>query len=335
MTAQEPSADVANRLAELEEELDAVRTRYEALRKRKAVQMALRLADLRHRVPRITSRLLSTQSRSADPTQSRTGESVPGRPAPVATSPSRSAMNISNLLHGMDTSKAHLADARRAIGGDFVWYQYDILGNLWHLNELLHDENRDLGRLAGERPVADIGAADGDLAFMLERMWGWEIDIVDNAATNQNGLRAASALRDHFGSRARILDIDLDTQFSLPRERYGLVFLLGILYHLQNPFYALRQLARQADYCLLSTKVARFAGVNRARLSELPVAYLVNPTETNNDPTNYWIFTPAGLERIAIRAGWNVLESISVGDVVASDPSSPEHDERTFMLLRS
>jgi hypothetical protein len=47
------------------------------------------------------------------------------------------------------------------------------------------------------------------------------------------------------------------------------------------------------------------------------------------------MFSPAGLDRILARTGWAVLERLSAGDVVASDPSSPDHDERTFMLLRS
>jgi hypothetical protein len=170
---------------------------------------------------------------------------------------------------------------------------------------------------------------------MLEQTWGWEMDLIDNAPTNQNGLRGARALRDHLGSRVRIEDIDLDSQFQLPRERYGLVLLLGILYHLQNPFYVLRELSRRTEYCLLSTRVARFAGESRTPLAELPVAYLVGPSETNNDATNYWMFSPSGLEQLVDRAGWSVLERLSVGDVAASDPSSPEHDERMLLLLRS
>ena len=79
----------------------------------------------------------------------------------------------------------------------------------------------------------------------------------------------------------------------------------------------------------------RFAGPSRTPVVDLPVAYLVAPDETNNDATNYWMFSPAGLERIVSRAGWSVLERYSVGDVIASDPSSPDHDERAFLLLRS
>ena len=244
-------------------------------------------------------------------------------------------MSISALVEDMTASRKWLANARREIGDGVPWYLYDILGNLPHLDALLRGQNRDLGRLAAGFPVADVGGADGDLAFMLEQQWGWEVDLIDTAATNMNGLRGARALRDHLESQVRIEDIDLDTQFRLPRERYGLVFMLGILYHLQNPFFVLRELAKHADYCLLSTRVARLAGEQRTPVAELPIAYLVSPTETNNDATNYWMFSPTGLERIVTRAGWTVLERHSAGDVIASDPSSPEHDERMFMLLQA
>ena len=134
----------------------------------------------------------------------------------------------------------------------------------------------------------------------------------------------------------RVRDVrTLDSQFELPRDQYGLVFMLGILYHLQNPFYILRELSRRADHCLLSTRVIRVAGPERTPVADLPLAYLVGPDETNNDPSNYWMLSPAGLERLVCRADWQVLESDSSGDVVSSDPSSPDHDERMFMLLKS
>jgi tRNA (mo5U34)-methyltransferase len=244
-------------------------------------------------------------------------------------------MQIDELVDSLGSQVERMRHARSEIGVGIPWYPYDILANLVHVNTMLSGENRDLDRLAQGLPVADIGAADGDLAFALEEVAGWQIDIIDTAATNMNGLRAARALREQLASRVEVYDIDLDTQFALPREHYGLVFLLGILYHLQNPYYTLRALAGVADHCLLSTRVARFAGPERTPIGSLPVAYLVDPHETNNDASNYWIFSPAGLERIVARAGWTVLERHSAGDVDASDPSSPEHDERLFMLLRA
>jgi hypothetical protein len=257
-----------------------------------------------------------------------------GRSRQTATQPERQ-VGIGGLVADLPDHRRRLADARSAIGDSIAWYPYDILGNLTHVDQLLHDEHRDLTRLAQGLPVADIGGADGDLAFALERSCGWTVDMVDTPATNMNGLRGARALAEHLGSSVRIGDIDLDAQFRLPSERYGLVFLLGILYHLQNPFYALAQLSRQATHCILSTRVAQVAGAESTRIAELPVGYLVAPDETNNDATNYWMFSPVGLRRLAARAGWTVLEETSFGDVERSDPSSSDHDERAFMLLRS
>jgi tRNA (mo5U34)-methyltransferase len=244
-------------------------------------------------------------------------------------------VDIGELVSELPGHKRRLGSARDAIGQDIAWYPYDILGNLLHLDLLLTGQYRDLDRLADSMPVADIGSADGDLAFVLEQACGWRMDIIDSAPTNMNGLDGARALRAQLGSEARIHDIDLDTQFHLPRDRYGLVILLGILYHLQNPYYVLRELSNRATYVLLSTRVARFAGPQRTPIGDLPVAYLVGPTETNNDATNYWMFSPRGLDQLVQRAGWMVLERASFGDLEASDPSSPDHDERCFLLLRS
>jgi hypothetical protein len=244
-------------------------------------------------------------------------------------------VRIDDITNDLGPHVERLRAARAAIGDGIAWYPYDILANLVHLDALLSGPYRDLGRLAAGLPVADIGAADGDLAFTLEDAFGWEVDIIDNAPTNMNGLDGARALRDHLGSRAGVHDIDLDTQFALPRERYGLVFLLGILYHLQNPFYVLRALAGRTAHCLLSTRVARFAGPHHTPIVDLPVGYLVAPDETNNDPTNYWMFSPTGLVRLVDRAGWDVLEVRNVGNTTHSDPATAEGDEREFMLLRS
>jgi hypothetical protein len=244
-------------------------------------------------------------------------------------------VEIDQLVEGLGAEAERLRLARSEIGDEIAWYPYDILANIIHIDAMLSGEHRDLERLTQGSAVADIGAADGDLAFALEHLGGWQVDIVDTAASNMNALRGATALRDHLGSRVQIYDVDLDRQFMLPRECYGLIFLLGILYHLQNPYYVLRELATRSSYCLLSTKVARFAGPSRTPIGDLPVGYLVAPHETNNDPTNYWVFSPAGVERLVQRTGWTTLERLNVGNTATSDPATPENDERMFMLLRS
>lgn len=159
--------------------------------------------------------------------------------------------------------------------------------------------------------------------------------FVDTAPMNMNGARRCTGTARPFRLERSIHDIDLDRQFRLPREHYGLIFFLRILHYLQNPFYVLREPASCADRVRLSTKVACFAATNRTPISDLPVPYLVAPLETNNDPTNCWVPSPVGLERLVDRVGWDVLDKRNVGNTSASDPATLEGDEREFMLLRS
>jgi hypothetical protein len=213
------------------------------------------------------------------------------------------------------------------------WYPYDSLTNLNNLNRLLTGDNRRLLEKI-EGPIADIGGADGDMAFFLESL-GLESHIVDYAWTNYNHLKGAYKLKECLSSTVEVFETNLDEQFDLPEQSYGLVIFLGILYHLQNPFYALDKLAQSSKLCLLSTRVARFSPDGKTHFGDLPVAYLVSPTECNNDATNHWIFSPAGLRRLISRTGWRVLDWKSFGNRKRSDPANNEHDERVYALLES
>ncbi len=223
--------------------------------------------------------------------------------------------------------KADLAPA------DF-WYPYGTLANLEHLDALLKGPYRLFWQLAAEDAVADIGGADGDLAFFLESL-GYSVDLIENASTNFNGLRGAKLLKSAMHSAVAIHEVDLDSQFVLPRSQYGLVLFLGILYHLKNPYFALETLARSARYCLISTRIARLAADRRTVIRDIPVAYLLDDREANNDPTNYWILSDAGLRRLLKRTGWTVCCYMTVGNTSNSDPASAEGDERAFCLVRS
>lgn len=228
---------------------------------------------------------------------------------------------------------------------NFGWYPYGTLENFHLLNNLLTGTNRNLLDLAGADPIVDIGAADGESAFFIESL-GHDVHVVDYSPTNFNGCRGVRLLKEALGSRIKIHEVDLDSKFDLPCQRYGLALFLGILYHLKNPFGALESLARNARYAIVSTRIAKFnvsaqfslgSEVNRLRaeIESIPAAYLVAPTETNNDSTNYWIFTDAGLKRIVDRCGWDVLDYMTVGNTNDSDPATNAGDERAFCLLRS
>ena len=142
-------------------------------------------------------------------------------------------------------------------------------------------------------------------------------------------------LKEALNSRVEILSMDIDTQFTLPKREYGLAFILGALYHLKNPFYLLETVSKHARQTILSTRIAsRFPNVD-ASLREVSAAYLLSATELNDDNSNFWIFTEAGLRRMLTRTNWEVLALKSFGDTEASNPIEAAHDERVFCLAQS
>ena len=215
------------------------------------------------------------------------------------------------------------------------WYPYHTLQNVGVLEQLLAGTGLDFFELCQgpHGKIADIGGADGDLAFFLEKM-GVTVDLIDNEPTNFNQLDGARILKQALHSNVTIRTVDLDSQFTLSGEKYDAIFLLGILYHLKNPFFVLEKLAGLARYCFLSTRIARQTD-NGQQISQGPIAYLLGPKECNNDSTNYWIFSDEGLKRLINRTGWSILSYLSIGATGDSTPADPERDERAFCLLRS
>lgn len=255
-------------------------------------------------------------------------------------------LDISQLAKQASQYRKQLDRRRSAMQVDFPWYPWGSLHNFSILEKLLTGANRDLRHLIGEGTAVDIGAADGDLAFFMETL-GVPMHVVDFPPTNYNGCRALHALRQELGSAVEVLETDLDSQFALPQARYQFAFFLGILYHLKNPFFVLEALAKSAHYALISTRIASHnlpaassiasggTSHDRVELKTIPMAYLLAPDECNNDATNYWIFSDAGLRRVLHRSGWDVLDFMTVGAIDASDPASSEGDERAFCLVKS
>lgn len=243
-------------------------------------------------------------------------------------------LDVERLIDAGLRCRSHLDKVKAGIPVEGGWYPYDSFMNLYPLRQLLAGEHRYLLDLAGDEPVLDIGCGDGMLAFFLESL-GLQVHAVDHPSTNFNGMRGVRALKAALESGVELHEFDLDGRFTLPAATYGLALFLGTLYHLKNPFYALESIAKQARFCLLSTRVARITPGTEVNYHELPMAYLLGDREANADPTNYWIFSQAGLRRILDRCGWDVLALTTTGETSASDPASQSGDERAFCLLRS
>ncbi|MGD0593268.1 MAG: methyltransferase domain-containing protein [Acidimicrobiales bacterium] len=240
-------------------------------------------------------------------------------------------LDIAQLARDVGDFQQQLTMVKSGLAPSEEWYPYESLSNALHLDRLLTGDSRSLATLARGLPIADIGAADGDMAFYLASR-GLQVDIVDYGPTNWNGLRGARLLQQHFGDAVSIHEVDLDSQFSLPRPHYGLALVLGLLYHLQNPFYVFKHLAMVADNIIFSTRIAATTPDGHLALTDYPLAYLVDPHEMNNDPTNYWVFSRAALLRLLERTGWRVVDEMTVGRTEGdSDPVRADRDERAFV----
>jgi tRNA (mo5U34)-methyltransferase len=215
---------------------------------------------------------------------------------------------------------------------DGFWRPSDLMLNLGRLDELMEQAACVLDSLVRELPIADIGGGDGECAFFFESL-GHQVHLIDHAPTNDNKLEGARALKDALGSSVEIVDLDIEQGLQLPAPRYGLTLFLGLLHQLKSPYRVLEELSQRSRYCFLSTRVARFAP-DGTRIGRLPVAYLLEEGETNNDHPDYWIFSPVGLRRLLRRTSWDLVAKAFSGDEPA-EPSNPDREAWAFMLLRS
>lgn len=217
---------------------------------------------------------------------------------------------------------------------DFGWYPYNSLAALPEFVELLRDDYSEVVNVLRSEAALELGGADGDFAVLLDH-FGVTTDAVDCSETNYNRMHGLRTLTQALGAEIQIADLDLDGRFSLPREEYGLVIFLGTLYHLKNPFYILEELAKRAAYCILSTRIAQVTYGTGLPIAAEPLAYFLNARETNDDQTNYWIFSRTALFRLFERTGWFPRAHFLRGCMENADPVAPDADQRIFLLLKS
>jgi len=236
-------------------------------------------------------------------------------------------VRLSDLVTAVPSFSERLRRVR-APCADINWYPYNSVDNVYNLNtfidaaaELVPDHGR----------VLDIGCADGDMGFLFESL-GCQVDFLDNAATNFNDCKGVKRSAELLGHKGRIIERDIDFGFELDRD-YDLALFLGTLYHLRNPALALVRLAEHCEQMLCSTRVLSClpAEHSGAAVAKAPIGYLVDTLELNSDPTNWWIFSPAGLTRLLKRCGWTVTVSR-----IFFDSAIPveQRDERMFALCR-
>ncbi len=242
----------------------------------------------------------------------------------------RSLDELASRFH--DRLKA-VKDRTRLEGGE--WYPWRSLNSIQMLGREMGVSVDRLSEMIGNAPVVDAGCGDGDVAFFLETL-GARVDAVDHPSTNYNRMEGARVLKQALGSNVVIHVTDIDARPVFPSSQYGMAMLLGVLYHLKNPFLALEALAQNSRWLYMSTRIAAVTPDRRLRFGAYPMAYLVDDRELNDDPTNFWIFSEGGFKRLVRRAGWKEVGYFTLGRSAAdSDPVSEDGDVRAFILAES
>jgi 2-polyprenyl-3-methyl-5-hydroxy-6-metoxy-1,4-benzoquinol methylase len=231
------------------------------------------------------------------------------------------------LRQEADAFEERLSGIKRSSEGT-NWYPYRSMSNISHLCHILPAEI--MQRLVAgsfDWRVLDIGAADGDLGYFFESR-GSRIDFLENPSTNYNDCKGITTLRAKLGSNAGLVEQDIDRNIVLEGQ-YDFALALGLLYHLRNPMAFLMALAEHAERMVLSTRVASHLpdGTN---IEGASVAYLLRCRESNNDPTNYWTFSPTGLETALKRCGWHMKAKCFTG-ATRSNPVENDADQRMFV----
>lgn len=191
------------------------------------------------------------------------------------------------------------------------WYHTIYLGH-----DLLVDGHRDTfallrqlrlpDSLAG-RTVLDIGSAEGFFSFECEARGAERVIAVDLPEFRARR-PTVGRLKRLFGSAIDLMEGDV-TRVDLPTA--DVTLFLGVLYHLPDPFLALRRL-RQATRTVmyLETHV-----VNRSLPAlppfgedDPPFAVFYEHGELADDPSNWWGFNVSCLVRMLRAAGFEQIE---------------------------
>jgi hypothetical protein len=239
-------------------------------------------------------------------------------------------------------------------------YPFDILANLGFIKSLLDEAPGYLDGIAN-RTMIDVGCSNGDLGFVFEDV-GFSVCLVDKAhvasnavnnAVRQNAPLVARLIAEAKGSRAVIVDMDIDTAFDdkalaaaradlggragrpVP-GRFGLGVMVGVLYHIKNPYSLIENLAATCERLVLGTWTATHMPDGERIIADDQVAYLLKDCELAADPTNYWIFTYRSLVTLVQRCGFRVVATYRRRQSADDLPATPGNaKEQTFLLLES
>lgn len=200
----------------------------------------------------------------------------------------------------------HEEATRHAGRTDIVWFQrFELTPGVFTdgpSNIEFLDRTAGFPQHVEGKSVLDIGTCNGAVAFELERRGATRVVGVDIVDPDLYGFTATKEL---LGSNAEFLQASVyELPSLLAGERFDVVFLLGVLYHLRHPLLALdivRELARDQVFIETAVCDAEFP-----KMAQRPVARFYRLDELHSDASNWFAPTTTCLKDWCRSAGLEV-----------------------------
>ena len=217
--------------------------------------------------------------------------------------------------------------------GVFTWYHSFRFGNVYAHGTITSLQYQMwVSSLIPEnlknKTVLDIGTADGFYSFLCESRGAKKVVAVD--WTEFPGFSAAHKILDSkVEFRKLIIDesnlgfADLKQKISTIneiKEKFDIILLFGVLYHLPNPVMIFKTLANITHEMLLMSS-------HIIDSKEPAMYYYPEGSLTPGDTTNWWVPTPSCLIDIGKRLGFNKSKMIDTFDFDSMNSTLQQTEE--------
>ncbi len=217
--------------------------------------------------------------------------------------------------------------------GVFTWYHSFRFGNVYAHGTITSLQYQIwVSSLIPEnlknKTVLDIGTADGFYSFLCESRGAKKVVAVD--WLEFPGFTAAhKILNSNVEFRKLVVDestfgfTDLKSKIGTIdeiKEKFDIILLFGVLYHLPNPVMVLKTLANITHKMLLIS--------SHIIDSKEPVMYYYpEGSLTPGDTTNWWVPTPSCLTDIGKRLGFNKSKMVDTFDFDSMNSTLEQTEE--------
>lgn len=164
------------------------------------------------------------------------------------------------------------------------------------------------------KTVLDIGAWDGGFSFEAERRGASDVLATDHFCWSGPGWGTKAGFnhaRRALGSKVRSRDVDVPKLSKKKVGAFDVTLLLGVLYHVKDPFTCLERV------CELTRETLIVETVTLAEDSPLALARYIEGAELNNDATNFWALNVSCMKAMLRDLGFPYVEA-------TRSPNAPE-----------